>query len=119
VPVSGIIRAVAAPEELSVPGREAFEATRGILRGGRILAVVLLAAPVFRALSEGGSATVKIASLYAVIAVALWAVTTWIQSRLLFGRNLRLHARRGNGAAAAATAANQIAIALSSSREQS
>jgi uncharacterized membrane protein YjfL (UPF0719 family) len=108
---------VAAPAGLSVRGREAFEATRGILRGGRILALVLLAAPVCRAwLDRAGAAPIRIASFYAGVAIALWAVATFIQGRLLLGRQLQHHAARGNGAAAVATAANQIAIALVVSR---
>lgn len=94
-----------------------LEATRGILRGGRILAVVLLAIPVCRALAgRVGGGAVGIAALYAAVAIALWALAAWIQGRLLFGRELRRHSARGNGAAAAATAANQIAIALIVSR---
>ena len=78
---------------------------------------MLLAAPVGRAwIDRAGAAPIRIASFYAGVAVALWALTTFIQGRLLFGRQLLHHAARGNGAAAAATAANQIAIALVVSR---
>lgn len=107
---------VAAVSEVPV-SPEAFEATRGILRGGRILAVVLLVLPVVRAaVDRAAGAAMMIAGIYGLAALAVWGAATWTQGRLLLGRQLRGHAARGNGAAALAAAANQVSLAFIVSR---
>jgi uncharacterized membrane protein YjfL (UPF0719 family) len=106
---------VAPPAEAPPAAHDALEASRGIVRGARLLSVVLLAMPAVRAFGdggEGGRAAAVTALGFAVAALALWAAASWAQRHLLLGGTLRAHVRRGNTAAAAAVAASEVALAL-------
>jgi uncharacterized membrane protein YjfL (UPF0719 family) len=93
-------------------GAAVDEATRGFVRGGWILGAVLLLLPAARvAAGASGSARGEIA-LSLGAALLLWGAAILAQDRLLLGRALRRHAGRGNVAAAAALAANHVALAV-------
>jgi uncharacterized membrane protein YjfL (UPF0719 family) len=114
-PSAGAPSPEAASPEAASP--EAIEATRGLIRFGRILAAALLVSPLARAVFERQPrSSLAVGALYVAVGAAAWAAVVFAQGRLLFGRALRRHVARGNGAAAIATAANQIALGLMLSR---
>jgi uncharacterized membrane protein YjfL (UPF0719 family) len=97
---------------------EALEATRGVVRGGLLLALVLLLSSAWRGSAESAAGTPRwlTALAFGAAALGLWGAAAWGQQRLLLGGRLRRELGRGNGAAALAAAANQIALALITSR---
>jgi uncharacterized membrane protein YjfL (UPF0719 family) len=96
---------------------EAREATRGVLRGARLLGVVLVATSVWRGVADAPAGSRgAIAAAFGAAALALWVGATWLQHRLLFGKHLGPEVRRGNLAAALAAGADQVALALVTSR---
>ena len=100
---------MAAPTEVPISASPEIEVSRGIVRAGRLFALVLVVLPVWRAGFAGG---VGVAALFAGAGLALWLAAGAAQRLLLFGRGLRQQVRHGNHAAAWATAANQVAIAV-------
>jgi len=96
------------------------EAALGLLRSGRVLGVALIAASVWRgteALSAPGRAgRAWPLLLFGVAALAMWGGATALQQRLLLAGRLRAEVARGNVAAALAAAANDVALALITSR---
>jgi uncharacterized membrane protein YjfL (UPF0719 family) len=88
------------------------------VRGGRILGLGVLLLPLARGLADrpAGARLGGGGALSAAVAILVWIAAGWLEGRLLFGRALRRHLARGNGAAAVATAANQLALALMISR---
>jgi uncharacterized membrane protein YjfL (UPF0719 family) len=108
---------MAAPAHVpAAPASEALEATRGLLRGARLLALVLIASSVWRAAAGAGERRVPVLVGFGAAALALWGATTFLQHRLLFGRHLHRQLVRGNLAAAVAAGADQVALALITSR---
>jgi uncharacterized membrane protein YjfL (UPF0719 family) len=107
---------MAAPVQVPAPDAEALEATRGLLRGARILALVLIVSSVWRGAAGAGERRAAIVAAFAAVALALWGAATFLQHRLLFGRHLHRQIVRGNLAAAVAAGADQVALALITSR---
>jgi uncharacterized membrane protein YjfL (UPF0719 family) len=69
--------------------------------------------PIGRALGErSGAVALNGATLFAAAAIVVWGLAVWAEGRLLFGRSLRQHLARGNEAAAVASAANQVSLAV-------
>jgi uncharacterized membrane protein YjfL (UPF0719 family) len=100
---------VAASPEVPAPAPDDVEVSRGIVRAGRLFALVLVVLPVWRAGFAGGLLT---AALFSACGIAIWLAACSTQRLLLFGRGLQRQVRHGNHAAAWATAANQVAIAV-------
>jgi uncharacterized membrane protein YjfL (UPF0719 family) len=107
---------MAAPAHAPTTDSEAIEAARGLLRGSRLLALVLIASSVWRGAAASGEQRPTIVAAFGAAALALWATATFVQHRLLFGRHLHRQLVRGNLAAAVAAGADQVALALIASR---
>jgi uncharacterized membrane protein YjfL (UPF0719 family) len=100
---------VAASPEVPAPASHDVEVSRGIVRAGRLYALVLVVLPVWRAGFSGG---LSVAALFAAAGLVLWLAACRAQRLLLFGRGLRGQVRQGNSAAAWACAANEVATAV-------
>ena len=87
---------MAVPAQVPAPDTEALEATRGLLRGARLLALVLIGSSVWRGAAGAGERRAAVAAAFTGAALALWSAATFLQHRLLFGRHLHRQIVRGN-----------------------
>jgi len=95
------------------PDGDELESTRALVRSGHLVALVMLVVSVGHgALAVDGPARWPALLAFGGAALALWRAAAWAQQRLLLGGRLRAELARANTAAALATAATEVALAL-------